>query len=278
MAGVESGGKDFHHDVKECADAVGAQAKGGHGDVVRVKAATVEESGDDGRREDNQADGGSAADKESPAQRPVQRAHELAVIGGGTQRAQARQDDGSEGDANQADRQFNQAVGVIEPGDAARDQPRGEIGVNQHGQLADGGAEQRRQHQFEDAAHAAVLPTPAWAQQHPAFIEKRQLQCQLRHAAQKHRPSELHAIQSFGRRAVVMPPEGGGNQGDIEQHRGQRRNAELAEGVEHAARHRRQRNQQDVGKHDAQHIAGEDELVGELAEAACHQGDNRAGK
>ena len=240
MAGVESGGEDFHHDVKERADTVGAQAEGGHFNVVRVKAAAVKQPGNDGGREDNQANGGGAANEKAPAQRPVKRAHELRVVIGGAQRAEARQYYRAEGDANQADWQFNQAVGVVKPGDAARDQPRSEVGVNQHGQLADGRAKERRQHQLEDAAHAAVPPAPARAQQHAAFVEKRQLQCQLRHASEKHRPGKLHAVHAAVMRgAVIMPPKRGGNQGDVKQHRRQRRNAELAEGIEYTARHRR---------------------------------------
>ena len=137
MAGVEGGGEDFHHDVKERADAVGAQAEGGHFDVVRVKAAAVEEAGDDGRGKDYQANRSGAADEKAPSQRPVQRAHELRVVVGGAQRAEARQYYRAEGDANQPDRQFDQAVRVVKPGDAACYQPRGEVGVNQHGQLAD---------------------------------------------------------------------------------------------------------------------------------------------
>ena len=116
---------------------VGAQAEGGHGDVVRVKAAAVEETGDDGRGKDYQANRSSAANEKAPTQRPVQRAYELRVVVGGAQRAEAWQYYRAEGDANQPDRQFDQAVRVVKPGDTACYQPRGEVGVNQHGQLAD---------------------------------------------------------------------------------------------------------------------------------------------
>ena len=182
-----------------------------------VKTATVEQAGDDGRGKGDETNGGGTADEETPAQGPVKGEGELGVVGGGAQGTEARQDDGAEGDADEADGQFDEAVGVVQPGNAAGDEPGGKVGVDQHGELTDGRTEEGWQHQFEDAAYTAVSPAPARAQQHAAFPQEGQLQGKLGDAADKHRPSEFHAVEALRGGAVVMPPQAGGDEGDVQE-------------------------------------------------------------
>ena len=102
-----------------------------------VKTAAVEQAGDDGGGKGDETNGSGTADEETPAQGPVKGEGELGVVRGGAQGAEARQDDGAESDADEADGQFDEAVRVVQPGDAASDEPGGEVGVDQHGELAD---------------------------------------------------------------------------------------------------------------------------------------------
>ena len=59
----------------------------------------------------------------------------------------------------------------------------------------------------------------------------------------------------------------------IEQHRRERGNREAPVDVEHAARERHERDEQDVRKHDADHVRGELDLARRLGEAAGQQVD-----
>jgi hypothetical protein len=56
-------------------------------------------------------------------------------------------------------------------------------------------------------------------------------------------------------------PQRSADEADVEQHRGERGHPEFVVGIEYARRHRDQRDKEDVGRGDAQHLHGEVEFL-----------------
>lgn len=79
----------------------------------------------------------------------------LGQLGGG---------DGGEGDAEHADREVEDAKGVLELGDGAVAEAGGEAGVDEDVDLDRGDAEHRGEHEAGDPPHAGVAPGAAQGQ------------------------------------------------------------------------------------------------------------------
>ena len=88
---------------------------------------------------------------------------------------------------------------------------------------------------------------------HAQFRQRRQLKQQLHKTGGEHAPGQRHQRLFEQRRG----PVGGGDQAQVEQHRGESRHRELVETVENAAGKRHQRNKKQIGKGDAQHLGGQ---------------------
>src|SRR5450830_1366751 len=162
---------------------------------------------------------------------------------------QARQQDGAQRHPQQAGGKFHQPVGVIEPGHAAVGEKRSEDGVDQQRQLGDGNAKHRRPHELEDAANTRVRKTRAQARQHADFCQIGQLERELQHAAKKHRPGQ----HQHRRPEIRRQHQRAKNEAQVEQRRRKCGNGKAAPGIEDAAGERHERDEQQVGKGDAQH-------------------------
>ena len=164
-------------------------------------------------------------------------------------RGQARQDDGRERDREHAHREFHQAVRAVEPGDAADHQEGRDDGVEQQRNLRDRGAEDARQHQAPDALHALPRAVEARARQEPDRVERGKLGNQLHDAGDEDADREHEARG----REVRRDEPGRHDHDDVEQRLVERGHRESAVAVEDAAAERDQRDEEHVGKGEAQH-------------------------
>ena len=147
------------------AQGVGAQADRSHGDVALGQGA-VGKQGDQNRLgQQDQGQGGGQADQQHGAHRPIQGAGVGGAAGGGAVRGQGGHNHRGHGNGEHAQGKFGKAIRVVQPGHAAGGQKRGQHGVEQKVELADGDAKQRRRHQCQHAAHPGVARIPARAGQ-----------------------------------------------------------------------------------------------------------------
>jgi hypothetical protein len=105
---------------------------------------------------------------------------------------QRRQDHRAERDAEDAEREFEQAVGLGEPGLRTGDQERRDQRVEQQVHLRDRGTEQGRHHQGQDPAHVGMAPAPTRQGEQVEPRQRWQLHQQLQDAGDEDRPAERH--------------------------------------------------------------------------------------
>ena len=187
-------------------------------------------------------------------------------------RREVGQYNGGDGDAEHTQRQLRQAIGIVQPGDAAGRQEGGQHGIQQQVYLAHGHPEQGRHHQLQDTAHARVPGIPDGPGQQVQAVQRGQLEQQLDNAGEKHPPGQ-------GKDRFSKPGgrhRGGKNQRQVEKNRGKRRYREAAIAVEYGPTEPGHGNQQQVGERDTDHLRGEQELFALADEAGSKQrGDQR---
>ena len=256
LSRVEARGEDFHQDHAHQPDAVCGERLAGHPGVLGGEAAVVEQCRDQRHGQHRERHGARHGKHEGDPQPPVEQPAVFRGVGARVVFRQAGQQDRAERGAQHAGRELHQAVGVVQPGDAAGDEERGEDGVDEQRDLADRHAERRRRHELEDAPHAGMAQIQSPARQQPHAREERHLEGKLQHAAREHCPGEHQ------RRGIEALGEGerAGDERDVEQRRGDRRHRKAVPGVQHAGRERHQRDEDDVGEGDAQHCHGQVEL------------------
>ena len=271
---------DGHQAHQACA--VADQRQGDLAHVAVLQRTAVEQRGHQRLGKSEQAHGARHGQQHHQAQPPVQHGRvALRVVGrlgsgqlGGEHHAQRH--------AQQRRRKLHEPVGIEQPGHAARLQIGGDLGVDHQRDLGHAHAQQGRRHQLEDAAHAGLGPGFAqrsWrkadARQQAQARQRRQLHCQLQHAAQHHATG--HGIDGLDatRLQPGRAPEGGGDHGQVQQHRRGGRDGKAPPGIEHAGRQRHQRHEADVGEHPARHQHGGVIALGRLAQAAGQQPDQQ---
>ncbi|MNM92820.1 hypothetical protein D3C81_1051670 [compost metagenome] len=229
----------------------------------------MEQAGDQRLGKDRQGQRRRHADQQYHAQRPVDGGGKGLGVATGMQARQAGQDHRADGNAEGAQRQFRQAVSVVQPGHTTGLQEGRQHGIQQQVDLADRHAEQRRQHQRHDPLDALVLAVRPRDRQQLDARKKRQLEQQLGHAGDEHAPGQRHD------RLVEIRGEqhGRADHADVEQHRREGRHREAPVAVEDATAEGGQRDQQQVGKGDAQQLAGQGELFRLAAKARREQHD-----
>ena len=156
LARVEPGREDLHEDHADQADAISNHGLAGHPGVFRREATVVEECSNQRNGEHRERGRGRHREQDREAQAPVEELGVFRMICGGVVFRETGQEDRAERDAQHARRKFHQAIGVVEPGDAARDEEGREDRVDEERHLADRHAEGRGRHQLEDAPHARM--------------------------------------------------------------------------------------------------------------------------
>jgi hypothetical protein len=138
-----------------------SKAQRRHLRIERGESAIAEQRPEHRLGEQDQRERSWHRNEQAETQTPVDRCGEPVRVVGRMLARQMRQDHGAQRDAEDAERKFEQAIGVVQPGHTASDQERGDQGVDQQVDLRHRRAEQRRDHQLQDLAHAAVVPAPA---------------------------------------------------------------------------------------------------------------------
>ena len=178
---------------------------------------------------------------------------------------QRRQDRGADRDADDAERQLVQPVGVIEIRDRAARQQRGERGRDQQVELSDAGAEHARPH---DRAGCASPPASAAARgSRSATPGPRAGRPSARGIARAPAPvsAQARTRPSCQPKCAIISKRG--DQEQVQQDRRRRGGGEAVDRVQQPALQRHQRDEQQIGKGDAGQVDGERELAGLGAEA-----------
>ena len=178
-------------------------------------------------------------------------------------RREPRQDHRGERDAEHAERELHQAIGVIEPRDAAGDEERGDQGIEQQAHLRHRGAEDAGQHELADAAHTLGGRLPTRATEQSEACDPRQHEEQLRETRDEHADRERHT----GVLRIARDRHREQDHHQVHDHLGERRHREAAVAVEHAAEERHQRYEEKIREGPTQHLDRELVLAGLLGEA-----------
>ena len=109
---------------------------------------------------DQERDGEGRGEREREADRPVLRRVRAGDVAGGDAPAHLRQQHGAGGDADHADGELIEPVGVIERRHRAGRQERGDDGVGEHRQLHAGRADDRGPERLEETLHRRIEARP----------------------------------------------------------------------------------------------------------------------
>ena len=133
-------------------DSKGLQRQRRHAGVHDLRAAMQKDSGNQRQREHIECDSRRYTQKQTHPHTPVERGAKSVEIRLTFEPGQVRQQHRAEGDRYQPDGQFQQPIRVVEPGNAAGDQGRGQHGIDQCVDLTDRSGKHRRQQQSPDLA------------------------------------------------------------------------------------------------------------------------------
>jgi hypothetical protein len=206
----------------------------------------------------------AGSQQEGQAQAPVQQAGVFLMVAIGLGLGQAGQQDGAQRHAQQGGREFHQAVGIRQPGDAALGQREAMLVLiirlicaaetaNTAGPI------------FFSTRRTPGSDRPA-AGFHDSdgsmpIDQRRDLDRHLQHAAHEH--GNGHGVDRLFQ--VLLQEQRSQDGGNIQQHRREGGNLELAPGVEHAAGHGHEGHEGNVREHQARHPHGRVELLRPLA-------------
>ncbi len=273
LLGEEAGGEDLDRDQAEEADRIGADRSGGHGQVVVGEGAVVEHQCRQGLGQQCEPDHGRRGEQQAQAQPPIEQRAVLRGVAFCMRLGQARQQHRAHGDAQDRGGKLHETIAEGDPGNASWGQVGGDLGVDDQAELGDRDPQDGRSHVPEDAAHHRVTqclvrrqPDP---REHAYFQQRGHLPQELRHATD----------DDTGRQRIDRRIEVGReinrreDEREVEQHRGEGGNGELAPQVQDACRQGYQRNQQDVREHPAREGDGNLEGRGVVAQAAGDQVD-----
>ena len=274
LAGEEAGHQDLHQHVGGQAAGEGHQRGGGRGGVFRGERAAFEQGGDDRIGEGGEAGGGGQGEEQGELHAPV-----LGMLGEVFAAAldlagEHRQQRGADGDADNAQGKLVDTVGVVEPGDRAFADQRGDHGVDQEVDLVDPHADHAGDDPAAETLHVGVQARHGNARPHAAFLVVVEQPEELHHARDRHRPGQDVARTLAAPQAAVA--DRGDDQAGVEQDRRGGGGGEPAEGVLDARQQRHQGDEEQVGEGDAREVAGERDLARHGGEAGG-EGGNRPG-
>src|SRR6185437_1701606 len=167
---------------------------------------------------------------------------------------QRGQDRRADRDANYRERQLVEPVGVIEIGNRAGREERGDRGRDDEVELRHPGTEDARQHQAQHAFHLVREARQRQREAEPRLVAGDHQPKELREARERQRPGQRFAGQ---RPNENQRPD----EKDIEQHRRRRRRGEALDRIQNAALQRRQRDEEQIGKGDPRQPDGEREFL-----------------
>ncbi len=119
--------------------------------LLRGEGSVLEQRGQDGPSQKDQAQRGRQANEDNQAQGPVQGPAELSLLPATGQGGQGGQDGRAQGDAEDPQGELHQAVGVIKEGHAALGQEGGQDGIDQDAHLDHAYGQHAWPHEADDA-------------------------------------------------------------------------------------------------------------------------------
>ena len=249
---------DCHQSNQSCP--IANQRQSDFGYIAALQRTPVEQGGHQWLGKCQQTHGTGHSQQHHQTQAPIEHIGVALRIARRFGRCQLRRQHNTQRHAQQCGGELHQTIGVKQPRHTARCQVGGDLRINHQADLCHPHPQQGRQHQRQDAAHAAIAPRgldgrrrDANAGQQTQFFQHGQLHTQLEHATQ-HDPCG-HGIDGFN--ALVIQPwrqqQGCTNHANVQQDRRYRRHRKLFPGIEHPSTQRHHGHEADVGEHPARH-------------------------
>ncbi len=257
------------HDGEQ-ADVIGAEHPRSRLRVFGREAPAHENRLHDQVGKDEKGDEERRGERNGQRHRPVLRAQGGIGRAARYRAAHLRQQHGAGGDADHADRQLVDAVGVVDGGRAAGRQQRGDDRICEQRDLHAGRADHGGNERLEELPGVGV----------PARTHRRRGDAGAMRGERHLREFQNAGESDAGRRRVggVRKQEGDAERrhhGQVEQHRREGCRRKSAVGIERARLQRHQRDEQQIGKGDARQRYREVELARIGAEARRQQIDQR---
>ena len=250
LAGEEAGREHLDQNEGRQAGGKGDERTGGGGGIGGIEAAALKEQRDDRMGHHHQRDRRRQRQRHGEFQRAVLGEIDEVATAGAQMARQVGQQDDADGDADDAERQLVDAIGVIEERHRTRRQ-RGDHGADDDVDLGDAAGEHAGKGKRRQAPQSRSQARPHQAEHHAVMRRRPDERGKLGDAADGGSPGEPDA----GRRRIgKAEPEDGdqrGDQHDVQERRSEGGGGEAAAGVEHAAVERHQRNEGEIGEGDA---------------------------
>ena len=258
LARIEPRRQDLDQDEPDQPGAVCDHRPPRREDIVGAECAVMKDRRDQRHGEQGKSRCRRRREQQRQAQTPVEQSRVFLRRPGCMVPRQAGQEDRAQRNAQQSRWKLHQAVGVVEPGHASRDEKRREDDVDHETDLADRDAEHGRRHLPQDAPHSVILQVQAKARHHADAREKRQLEEELHNAAREDGPCE----RLYRRIEIGRAPQRESDEREVEQYWREGGHREAAIGVENAPGQRHKRDEKYVRKRDAKQLHRQVELFG----------------
>ena len=156
-----AGGEHFDEAEPNQTPGVGHQTVLGHLHVAITELSVAEDGGRDGPGKHEESNRRRDDDEHHEAQCPIERRGETHGIPSRMLRRQPRQDHGGERDGKHPQCELHESISVVQPGDAAGHQERGDHGIEQQTDLRHRGAQNPGKHELADPLHTLRSGPPA---------------------------------------------------------------------------------------------------------------------
>ena len=259
-----------HQHERQEPDRIGLQRGAGRRRVGGGEGAAHEQRAHDQVRQQQERDQARDRQQQRELDRAVLGVARAGLVAARQPVGHLRQQHGADRDADHADRQLIEPVGVVKRRQRAGGEEARDDGVGEQRDLGLGRADGGGPEPLEEQLHLLVEPRPAERRQHalPRGVggEQRHLEA----AGDEHAPGRR---VTRGRKEERQRERR--DHREVEQDRRRRGRRKAAERIEDAAVERHQRDQQQIGKGDARELDREREALAVVREARRQHRDHR---
>ena len=259
LHGVECGNKDLRRAEDHKPRCIKDQCAGAEQGGLRVKIAVPFKNGAQNLRGQHQQTQrrGDHDECELPKGIGYGSAHGFMIIHG-RMGGKGRQQNGAKGRGDDAEREIDHTLAVEQRGRRPFADPHGQQTVDQYIKLRHCHAERGRPHQQQHAPYARIVPLAGKFERTAEAPERRKLDKELRGSGQDDRPGQYQCP------AVGLCSDQGEdrqheyNQDQVQQAGRKGRGGEMPEGVQYGHGEGGAADQDDIGKHDARQLEGDE--------------------
>ena len=266
VARIESGRDDPHQRHGGKSHAIGRQRQRRQRRRIRIERAMREHGPHDGVRDQHKGEHERQRQQQAHCGGAVLRRVRSRAVAIRQPRRHGRQQHRAQRDAQHAQRQLVDAVGIIERRAAAGDQIAGQDRVQQRGDHGAGRAQRYRPEGSEELFDLGRPARPGQPQPQAFLRARPPNEAKLRHPARQHAPGS-----GIGRIGKPLPQQQRRDHGKIEQVGPGRARPEAVNGVQHRRQLHRHQRQDQIGKRHPRQVHCHGELLRIVGKARRHQ-------